>query len=114
MTTLHALAGKHALVTGGGRGIGMAIAQALLQQGARVTLLGRNADSLRESAERLSVAGEVRGVVGNVADHQSVAQSFADAVRHFGPIDILVNNAGQAASAPFTRTDEVLWQQMLS
>jgi len=114
MTTFHALAGKHALVTGGGRGIGMAIAQALLQQGARVTLLGRHADPLREAAERLSLAGEVRGVVGNVADPQSVTQSFADAVRHFGPIDILVNNAGQAASAPFTRTDEVLWQQMLS
>ena len=114
MGGIRSLAGKHALVTGGGRGIGAAIAQALLHQGARVTLLGRNAEALRETEERLSLIGDVHFVVANVADHASVMQAFADAARHAGPIDILVNNAGQASSAPFVKTDEVLWQQMLS
>jgi 3-hydroxybutyrate dehydrogenase len=114
MANVHSLSGKHALVTGGGRGIGAAIAQALLQQGARVTLVGRNANALRDTADRLSPIGDVHSVVCDVADHQSVKQAFADAVRHAGHIDILVNNAGQASSASFAKTDEVLWQQMLS
>jgi NAD(P)-dependent dehydrogenase (short-subunit alcohol dehydrogenase family) len=114
MSGLHSLAGKHALVTGGGRGIGAAIAEALLRQGARVTLVGRSADVLRETAERLSSIGDVRYTTCNVADQESVAQSFAEAVRHAGRIDMLVNNAGQASSASFAKTDEALWQQMLS
>ncbi|HYD82145.1 MAG TPA: SDR family NAD(P)-dependent oxidoreductase [Paucimonas sp.] len=114
MTAQAPLAGKHALVTGGGRGIGAAIAQALLQHGARVTLVGRNAEALRETARRLAPAGEAQGVACDVADRQSVQQAFADAVRHFGRIDILVNNAGQASSAPLVKTDDALWQQMLA
>ena len=114
MGGIRSLTGKHALVTGGGRGIGAAIAQALLHQGARVTLLGRNPEALRETEERLSLIGDVHFVVANIADHVSVMQAFADAVRQAGPIDILVNNAGQASSASFVKMDEALWQQMLS
>jgi NAD(P)-dependent dehydrogenase (short-subunit alcohol dehydrogenase family) len=115
MTTgIKSLAGKHALVTGGGRGIGMAIAQSLLNHGARVTLLGRNADALRESAERLALIGDVHTEIADVADLHAVTAAFAGASRRFGHIEILVNNAGQASSAPFVKTDEMLWQQMLS
>lgn len=114
MNDIRTLVGKHALVTGGGRGIGAAIAQRLLRQGAHVTLLGRNTDSLHEAQEHLTLLGDVHIVTANVADQQSVTQSFADAARHAGRIDILVNNAGQASSASFVKTDDVLWQQMLS
>lgn len=109
-----ALAGKHALVTGGGRGIGAAIARALLVQGARVTLLGRNADVLARTMQELQSLGEVNCVSADVAQSASVTAAFAQAATRFGRIDILINNAGQAASAPFVKTDEALWEQMLT
>jgi NAD(P)-dependent dehydrogenase (short-subunit alcohol dehydrogenase family) len=108
------LTGKHALVTGGGRGIGAAIASALLMHGARVTLLGRNEEILAKTVQEHSAAGELDYVAADITSAESVATAFACAVGRFGRIDILVNNAGQASSAPFAKTDEALWQQMLS
>jgi 3-hydroxybutyrate dehydrogenase len=111
------LAGKHALVTGGSRGIGAACAQALLSRGARVTLAGRDADSLaaaQASMRAMSPAGaDIATQVLDVADEDSVRAGFAAAAERFGRIDILVNNAGQAAAAPFGKTDAALWQRML-
>ena len=107
------LEGKHALVTGGGRGIGAAIAQALLVQGARVTIAGRQEDTLTATAKRLSALGEVTLVIADVSQRTSVEQAFTLASDRFGNIDILINNAGQAASAAFSRTDDGLWQRML-
>jgi NAD(P)-dependent dehydrogenase (short-subunit alcohol dehydrogenase family) len=106
------LAGKHALVTGGGRGIGAAIAKALLTHGARVTLAGRNIKILSDTARELRSLGEVDHLHVGVAQRESVTQAFALAATRLGRIDILVNNAGQAMSAPFMKTDEALWQQM--
>lgn len=114
MMNAGALDGRHALVTGGARGIGAAIAHALLRQGARVTLLGRKESALRAAAQALASAGDVQYVCGDVADRASVNAAFAQAAAHAGRIDILVNNAGQASSAPFMKTDEALWQQMLA
>jgi NAD(P)-dependent dehydrogenase (short-subunit alcohol dehydrogenase family) len=99
------LAGKHALVTGGARGIGAAIAGALKAAGARVTICGRDEAALADAARRMGVAF----VVMDVAQPASVAAAFAQA----GAVDILVNNAGQAGSAPFLKTDAALWQRML-
>ena len=107
-----ALAGRHVLVTGGGRGIGAAIAAALLGQGARVTLLGRDRERLAGTAAAL--AGEVGFVVADVADRAQVATAFARARERCGDIEILINNAGQAASATLVKTDAALWQQMLA
>ena len=114
MRSTQALANKHALVTGGGRGIGAAIAQQLLLHGARVSLVGRNPAPLASTAAALAQFGEVDYFTADIAQRASVTQAFEQARARFGNIAILVNNAGQAASAPFMKTDEALWQQMLS
>jgi NAD(P)-dependent dehydrogenase (short-subunit alcohol dehydrogenase family) len=107
------LEGKHALVTGGARGIGAACARALLLHGARVTLAGRDAQALAHAVEAMGALGDVGLQVLDVTDEESVRAGFAEAVARAGRIDILVNNAGQAVSAPFARTDAALWQRML-
>lgn len=108
------LAGRHALVTGGGRGIGAAIARALLAQGARVTITGRSSEALAATVAELSALGDIDSAAMDVASAASVAQAFAAAQARFGPVAVLVNNAGQAASAPFLKTSEEVWQQMLA
>ena len=107
------LEGKHALVTGGARGIGAACARALLLYGARVTLAGRDAQALAHAVEEMSALGDVDMQLIDVTDETSVIDGFSAAVARSGRIDILVNNAGQAAPAPFGKTDAALWQRML-
>lgn len=112
--TQRSLSGKHALVTGGGRGIGLACARALLLRGARVTLAGRDFATLSTAQQTLKSLGDVAVQTLDVADEASVQEGFAAAVVRFGRIDILVNNAGQARPAPFLKTDAAHWQQMLA
>ncbi|WP_454721743.1 MULTISPECIES: SDR family NAD(P)-dependent oxidoreductase [Cupriavidus] len=111
------LQGRHALVTGGGRGIGAAIARRLLAHGASVTLLGRDAATLAATADALAGAVVPPATLGtvsaDVADAAGVAAAFAAAAERAGRIDILVNNAGQARSAPFMKTGLALWHDML-
>jgi NAD(P)-dependent dehydrogenase (short-subunit alcohol dehydrogenase family) len=108
--TAGALAGRHAVVTGGGRGIGAAVATALAAEGAKVSLLGRNEGPLKEKSETLPVAQAIRC---DVTDEAAVDAAFAEARRAFGPVAILVNNAGAAESAPFVRTSLELLRRML-
>ena len=107
------LAGRHAFVTGGGKGIGEAIAAALLDQGACVTIAGRNETTLQTTVRHLQAKGKINYVTVDVADNTSVRQAFEHATVRFGRVDILINNAGQASSASFQKTDDKLWQQML-
>ncbi|WP_036002071.1 SDR family NAD(P)-dependent oxidoreductase [Paraburkholderia caribensis] len=108
------LAGKHAVVTGGGSGIGAATAQALVRAGARVTLMGRDAQRLAAQRETLSAHGEIAACISvDVCDESAVNAAFSAAASIAGAVDVLVNNAGQAQAAPFAHTDMALWQRML-
>lgn len=92
------LAGRHAVVTGGGRGIGRAVAATLARAGASVTVIGRDAAAL----EAVVRAGEAhRFAIADVTDEAAVARVFREVG---GAVDILVANAGGAVSKPFGRT----------
>lgn len=106
------LAGGHALVTGGGSGIGLACARAFLADGARVTIAGRSADRLQGAVAELSALGEVRSAVLDVADETAVGQ-VVDAADAWSPLTIAVANAGLGGLAPLTDTRDDDWQRIL-
>jgi 3-hydroxybutyrate dehydrogenase len=100
---------QHALVTGGGRGIGLAIAASLTKAGATVTVLGRNRAALDEAV----AAGAAHfAVVADVADQAAVSAAIAQAALR-QPIDMLIANAGIAESAPFAKSDAALFRRMI-
>ena len=103
------LADRHAVVTGGGRGIGAAIAHRLHAMGARVTIMGRDETVLRSQC----LDERMQAVRIDVTDEDSVATAMASAREGFGPIAILINNAGIAESAPVHRTESELWHRTL-
>jgi len=105
------LSSQHAVVTGGGRGIGAAIASTLAEAGARVTLMGRQQAQLEAQAGQLEAPVHVE--ICDVTDPGQVQRAFEGASRALGSITILVNNAGQAESRLFSQTDLGLWQRML-
>ncbi|MDQ3605418.1 MAG: SDR family oxidoreductase [Gemmatimonadota bacterium] len=113
---LRELAGAHAVVTGGGSGIGAAIAAELARRGAALTLMGRRHRPLEEHSatlgDRFGVA--VAAIPCDVAEEGSVRRAFAAARERSGDPTILVNNAGQAAGSSFAETSLELWQQMLA
>ena len=107
------LQGRHAVITGAARGIGAAIAERLAAEGAVLTLLGRNLDTLQALAARLPASARALPVACDITSADSVASAFATARAAAGPVAILVNNAGQAESVPFHRMDAAHWQRML-
>jgi len=104
------LHGQHAVVTGGGSGIGAAIASALKEQGANLTIFGRGEQRLAATAKELGV----QYGVADVTDAASVQQAFQLAVERQGAINILVNNAGAAEARPFHKMDAEFWQHMMN
>lgn len=102
---------RHVLVTGGGTGIGAAIARAAAAQGARLSLLGRSAAPLEALAGAL---GTARAISCDVTREQSVAEAFERARAAFGPVEILVNNAGAAPTAPFHKLTAEAWRQVMA
>jgi NAD(P)-dependent dehydrogenase (short-subunit alcohol dehydrogenase family) len=124
------LLGRHAIVTGGGTGIGAAIAAALAREGAALSLLGRRLAKLEETAASCSPAtagaqsdaeaeprpspGSISCFAADVTDRTQVDAAFTAARAAHGPIAILVNNAGAAAGMPFARVTSALWRDMLA
>lgn len=104
------LRAKHAVVTGGGTGIGAAIATLLSQRGAKVTLIGRRLDVLQKQAQQLTNA---QAISCDLTQPTAAAAAFADAIAVFGPVDILINNAGRADTAPFHKLDQQQWRSVL-
>jgi len=107
------LKGCHVVVTGAAQGIGAAVALALAEQGASLTLVGRRVALLESLAARLPTGAKHAVVAMDVSNEEAVAQGFERARAALGPVSILVNNAGQAESAPFGKTSMALWQRML-
>ena len=111
MTGALTLAGKHALVTGGGTGIGAAIALALAECGAEVTICGRRDTELQKSA-----AGHknIHSQTADVTDGESLRQLYRDAQAARGSFGIVVANAGVAESAPAEKVSRALWDHTIA
>lgn len=106
--------GRHAVVTGGGRGIGAEIAAELRRAGAQVTIMGRDRVMLEKHARELGGGAGVVAVPCDVTDGEAVRRAFATARSEFGDVQILVNNAGQAKSEKFLDTSRELWDHTLT
>jgi len=110
-----ALAGKTALVTGGTRGIGNAIAARLLSMGARVVITGRDAGSAAKAAEGLSArGGNCSGIGLDVSAFDAVQETLKETGKQVGGFDILVNNAGITRDDVLLRMKEADWDAVLS
>jgi NAD(P)-dependent dehydrogenase (short-subunit alcohol dehydrogenase family) len=102
---------RHVLVTGGGTGIGAAIARALDAEGARLTLIGRSYGPLEALAVSLQQA---QPISCDVSDETSVTAAFGQASASFGAVDVLINNAGAAPSNPFHKLTAADWRQVMA
>ena len=109
------LAGRRALVTGAGRGLGAAIAEALAAAGASVVLAARTASEIEAVAARLGAAGHrALAVPADVTDEAAVDALVRRAADAFGPVEILVNDAGAAASAPLAKISLAEWNRLFA
>lgn len=114
ITKLFDLAGKVALITGGGRGIGLAIAEALAGAGAKVVITGRREQFLVEAEAQLKAKGyECLSIVGDVSKPEDIERTVAGALETFGTIDILVNNAGITWGQATEDLALQKWQQVI-
>ncbi|MEO8521158.1 MAG: SDR family oxidoreductase [Acidobacteriota bacterium] len=110
------LSGRTAVVTGGSRGIGLAVAEALLAAGANVVITGRDQSHLREASAQLSKggrAGRVHTEVADVGRAPEAASAITAAVTKFGGLDILINNAGVGVFASVADMGVEDWQQTI-
>ncbi|MBZ9708767.1 SDR family oxidoreductase [Mesorhizobium sp. ESP7-2] len=110
MTAATTIPGKHALVTGGGSGVGRAIALTLAEAGADVTICGRREAELAKLA---SANGHIHGIVADVTNEVAMASLYETAEAARGPFDIVVANAGTAGSTPAHKTSLADWQRTL-
>jgi NAD(P)-dependent dehydrogenase (short-subunit alcohol dehydrogenase family) len=115
MTSRFSLQGKHALVTGGTRGIGLAIAKGFLESGALVTICGRKEGGVENALESLSDYSEqVLGVASHVGKPQDVERLLGAATERFGPVGVLVNNAGTNPFAgPIIESEDWAWDKTM-
>jgi NAD(P)-dependent dehydrogenase (short-subunit alcohol dehydrogenase family) len=106
---------KVAIVTGGGTGIGRAVAEALLKDGAKVVLNGRRSDVLKKAATAMDAAGKsVLAVAGDISQPKTAEKLVSEATKAFGGVDILINNAGIFAPKPFLDHSEADFDSFVS
>lgn len=105
------LKGQHAVITGGGTGIGRAIARLFAEKGASITLMARDEARLQAVADALPKA---QAISLDITDEDGVARAFDRAAERFGPAHILVNNAGIAPTAPFHKTSYADWNRVMA
>jgi 3-oxoacyl-[acyl-carrier protein] reductase len=108
--------GKVAVVTGGSRGLGLAVAQALAAEGAHVVICARGAEQLQRAVEQLrsgSTGSRVEGVVADVSTEDGVRKVIDAAVTLLGRLDVLVNNVGSAKGADIESTTDAEWQDAI-
>jgi 3-hydroxybutyrate dehydrogenase len=105
-------AAKTALITGGGRGIGRAIALAFAREGLRIAVAARTAEQVEQVAAE--IGNDSIGLVCDVSEPESVTRMFSDVRERLGDADILVNNAGIAESATIVNTTDELWHRHLA
>lgn len=112
---LRGILDKIAIVTGGGRGIGFAISERLLSEGARVVIADLDEKLLAEAKSRLAKGGEVLGIQCDVSKESQVNGCVEQVVKQFGRVDILVNNAGiTGITKPITEVSEAEWDQVMN
>lgn len=108
------LSGKHVLVTGASKGIGLACVQAFLKEGARVSMVSRNEGRLRHASQALAYAdpgwtGQVHHHAADLQDPQAAQRALDAAESRFGPVDVLVNSAGAAQRTPHDALTAQAW-----
>ncbi len=103
------LSGKHALVTGGGTGIGLAIARSLAEEGADVTITGRRLEVLEQVT-----TDRIKGLAMDVRDEESVVNGIAAAVDERGPVQICIANAGIAVGKKLQKTELPFWRNIMA
>lgn len=109
------LQGKTALVTGGSRGLGLQMAQALGEAGARVVLTSRKAQDLEAAAAELQAQGiDAQWIAADCAKEEDILRLVAETVQRVGPIDILVNNAGASWGAPAESHPVAAWDKVMN
>jgi gluconate 5-dehydrogenase len=109
------LSGRTALVTGGSRGLGLQIAEALGEAGARIMITARKADELEQATAHLQAKGiDTRWAAGDGANPADIQRIGAEALERMGPIDILVNNAGAAWGAPAEDHPLEAWDKVMN
>ncbi len=108
------LSGKIAVITGGGSGIGLAVAESFLKEGASVAISGRDGAKLQRAAEQLNAGTRLIHHPADVADPAQVAALVEKVTKHFGRIDVLVNNAGlNFKKRGFRELTPESWQLMM-
>lgn len=107
------LEGKIAIVTGGARGIGLAVARAFSREGATVAIADINAEGAKAAAATLGDGGRAMGIGVNVAEEASVQAMVKAVLDAYGRVDILVNNAGVGGNTPFLETSLADWNRII-
>jgi 3-oxoacyl-[acyl-carrier protein] reductase len=105
------LTGKVAMVTGASRGLGLAMAHALADEGVQVSVCARTKDALNEAVAALAKTGSAMGFVGDVTKPDDAQRWVDDTLKKFGGIDVLVNNAGSARPGVLAELSESAWQE---